>query len=134
MSAFLLNGLTFATYLAWIPSAKVRLGISDADVVLALAGCLVVASTGYAAFTGCQTAARLGGDRLRAAYGNVRIVRWLGTVALAGLAIAIFSPWVPLAVAGFGLLGAGLSVVIPVVFGAVGQGRNEEASARRAAP
>ena len=83
---------------------------------LSVAGGL--AGLGYAAFTGAMFIGRLTGDRLISRFGPRNAVR-AGT-ALAGLALAaglaLNQPTT--AIAGFALLGVGLSLVVPSVFSA----------------
>jgi fucose permease len=79
------------------------------------------AALGFAAFSVTMTGGRLAGDRLISRFGTVRLVRWCGLVAAAGLAggLLTISPYA--AVAGFAVFGAGLSVVVPQVFAAGGR-------------
>ena len=70
----------------------------------------------FAAFSATMALGRLVGDRLVAALGPVRLVRASGTLAGVGLGIAVLVGSPGAAIAGFALLGAGLSVVVPVVF------------------
>jgi MFS family permease len=85
-----------------------------------LSASLGVAALGYVAFTGCQTAGRLVGDRLLARASAARMVR-VGTIAAAaGLAVVVLSPSAGVAIAGFALLGLGLATPLPVLFGVVG--------------
>lgn len=80
------------------------------------------ASVGYIGFTIMQTAGRLIGDRLIKRFGTVPLVR---TGSLAGaifLACAVSVPGDVASIASFALLGAALSVIVPIVFGAVGHG------------
>lgn len=81
---------------------------------------LTVAALGYTAFTACQTAGRLIGDRLNTRFGRPTLFRFNGVVALAGLAVALLVPSPPVAIAGFALLGLGESVLLPLIFSAVG--------------
>jgi MFS family permease len=68
-----------------------------------------------------MTAGRLVGDRLAARFGPVRLVRWCGLLAAAGLAGGLLSHSIAGALAGFAVLGAGLSCVVPQVFSAGGR-------------
>jgi fucose permease len=79
-----------------------------------------VAAAGYAAFSLAMAGGRLLGDRTVRAFGDTRVVRVGGGLAVSGLVIATLFPGVP-AIAGFGLVGAGLSNVVPVVFRAAGR-------------
>jgi hypothetical protein len=81
---------------------------------------LGTAAAGYIAFTSAETAVRTVGDRLHRRFGEVALVR---AGALAGAFCLLLTTGVPLAafcVAGFGLLGACLAVITPIVYGAVG--------------
>jgi fucose permease len=81
---------------------------------------LGVASLGYIAFTGCQTAGRLAGDRLFARYPARVLVRLGSAVAAGGLTIVVLSPRPALAIAGFAVIGVGLATPLPVLFSVVG--------------
>ena len=61
---------------------------------------------------------RLAGDRLVAAYGAVRVLRLGALVAVAGLAVVVFSPSWPVAVVGFTVVGCGVAVIAPLSFSA----------------
>ena len=74
------------------------------------------AALAFAAFSAAMTLGRLVGDRLVAALGSVRLLRRSGLLAGLGLGAALVLAMPAAAIVGFGLLGAGLSVVIPAVF------------------
>ena len=78
------------------------------------------AAAAYAAFAIMMTLGRLVGDRLAARFGPVRLVRGSALVAGAGLGAALLVDHRVAGVAGFGLLGAGLSCIAPQVFSAAG--------------
>ncbi|MEU9503363.1 MFS transporter [Streptomyces sp. NPDC048196] len=80
---------------------------------------LAAAST--TAFACTMAAARLAGDKVVARFGAVRTVRAGGVLAAAGglLIVAARHP-VP-AMAGFGLIGLGIAVVVPLAFAAAGR-------------
>ena len=77
-----------------------------------------LAAAGYTVFSLTMTGGRLVGDRLADLAGPARLVRLSTGVAAAGFAVALLVGQVWSAVAGFALLGAGLSVVVPLVFSA----------------
>jgi fucose permease len=81
---------------------------------------LGTAALGYLAFTACQTAGRLVGDRLQARGSAARLVATGTLVSAAGLTATVLSPWPALAVAGFAVAGIGLASPLPVLFGVVG--------------
>jgi cytochrome c biogenesis protein CcdA len=69
-----------------------------------------------------QTGTRMVGDRLQHAYGSVVLMRCSGPVATAGLVLMLTAANVWTAMAGLGLMGSGLALTNPIVFGAVGTG------------
>ncbi|MFD0595994.1 MFS transporter [Catellatospora coxensis] len=78
------------------------------------------AAAAYAAFSIMMMAGRLVGDRLTARLGAVRLVRYSGVLAAAGLGTALLIGHPVAGVAGFGMLGAGLACIAPQVFSAAG--------------
>ncbi|MFI5845707.1 MFS transporter [Catenuloplanes sp. NPDC051500] len=81
---------------------------------------LAVAALGYTAFTVFQTAGRLFGDRLTARFGNVSMFRASGVIAVAGLLVVVLGRSQQVTIVGFAILGAGMSVLVPLIFSAVG--------------
>ncbi|WP_207885207.1 MFS transporter [Pseudomonas sp. 30_B] len=79
-----------------------------------------LAALGFAAFSATMVLGRLFGDRLRVRFADEALVRNLALLAIAGMFLALFSPWVASAIAGFALVGVGLSVVVPILIGAAG--------------
>ena len=86
-----------------------------------LAGSPAVAALAYAAFSVTMAVGRLTGDRLTQRFGPVAIVRVGALVAGLGLATAILVARPGAALVGFACLGAGLAVVVPIVFRAAGE-------------
>lgn len=80
-----------------------------------------IAAAGYAAFSIAMALGRFSGDRLVVRFGPVRLVRWGGALAAAGLALALLvrEPFVSLV--GFAAVGAGFATVVPQVFSAAGR-------------
>jgi MFS family permease len=74
----------------------------------------------YATFALCMAASRLVGDPLVARFGSVGTVRAAGIVGILGgvLVVTAISPM--LATVGFGLIGVGVAVVVPLAFSAAG--------------
>jgi MFS family permease len=86
-----------------------------------LAASAGLAALGFSAFSVMMTLGRAVGDRLIRRFGVVLVIRVCGLTATAGLALALATPVPALAIAGFAILGAGLSVVAPQVFAAGGR-------------
>ncbi|WP_437738231.1 MFS transporter [Sorangium sp. So ce1335] len=75
-----------------------------------------VAATGYAVFSLAMLLGRFSGDGLTQRFGAERVVRAAGLLVAGGLGAALLAN-VPIALLlGFGCVGAGLSVVVPLVF------------------
>lgn len=72
-------------------------------------------------FSICMAAARFGGDWAVRRVGAVNTVRISGAIATAGALIVVLTEPVALVIAGFGLLGIGIAVVVPLVFAAAGR-------------
>jgi len=81
---------------------------------------LAVASTAVTAYTACQTAGRLAGDRLTMRYGSARLFLVSGLVATVGLTVAVLSPHPLGVVAGYAIAGIGGSALLPLTFSAAG--------------
>ena len=75
-----------------------------------------LAALGVAAFSGAMLLGRLVSDRVATAVGPVALLRAGGLLAGGGLAAALIIGTPAAALGGFAALGAGLSVVIPLVF------------------
>ncbi|MGW5355115.1 MFS transporter [Streptomyces sp. NPDC004031] len=89
-----------------------------------------LAATAVTAYAAGQTAVRVVGDRLATRYGAAPVFRTGGLVAVAGLGVAVLTAEPVTAVAGFAVMGAGMSVLLPLAFSAVG--RTEGVSAATA--
>lgn len=78
------------------------------------------AAIAFAVFSTFMTIGRFAGDRLALRFGPVRLVRWSGLLAAAGLGGALLIAHPVVAMAGFGLFGLGLATLVPQVFSAAG--------------
>ncbi|MFB4295750.1 MFS transporter [Actinomadura sp. NTSP31] len=78
------------------------------------------AALAYGAFATTMTIGRLLADRAAARLGPVAVLRYGASAAALGLTAAALSPWIPLALAGWAVLGAGLSGCVPQLFSAAG--------------
>ncbi|HZD71735.1 MAG TPA: MFS transporter, partial [Actinomycetes bacterium] len=79
-----------------------------------------LAVSGYVGFTLAMTAGRLVGDAVRARVGSRLLLGGAAAFASVGLAAGLALADPVAAVAGFALLGAGLSCLIPIVFSVTG--------------
>ena len=77
-----------------------------------------VAATGYAVFALLMAIGRFTGDRLTLRLGAALLVRGSGALVAAGIGLALVGSTSWLAIAGFGLIGAGVSCLFPVVLSA----------------
>jgi predicted MFS family arabinose efflux permease len=71
---------------------------------------------GYMLFSIAMTLARFTGDALTARIGDRSIMVWGSLVAIAGFIVLLLAPTMPVAVAGFILIGLGAANVVPVLF------------------
>lgn len=77
-----------------------------------------MAATAFAAFTVAMACGRLMGDRLSLLLGRTLLVRSGAVTAFAGFALALSVPFTPATLAGFSLVGLGLSCVVPQILSA----------------
>jgi MFS family permease len=79
------------------------------------------AAWGYAAFSATMAACRLSGDWMRVRFGERNVVVISSLVALVGFVLSIGFNDFMLAVAGFALVGLGLSNIVPILISAAGR-------------
>ncbi|MGG2461259.1 MFS transporter [Streptomyces sp. RGM 3693] len=87
------------------------------------------AALAYGSFATTMTLGRLLADRAAARLGPVAILRYGAATAATGLTAAALSPWIPLALAGWTVFGAGLSGCVPQLFSAAGHTDPDNAGA-----
>ncbi|MEW1657600.1 MULTISPECIES: MFS transporter [unclassified Streptomyces] len=87
------------------------------------------AALAYGAFATAMTLGRLLADRIAARLGPVAVLRYGAAAAAAGLTAAALSPWIPLALTGWAVFGAGLSGCVPQLFSAAGHFDHDNAGA-----
>jgi MFS family permease len=87
------------------------------------------AALAYGAFATAMTVGRLLADRIVARVGAAVVLRGGTAVAAVGLTVVAVSPWVPAALAGWGVFGAGLSGCVPQLFSAAGHADRDAAGA-----
>lgn len=88
------------------------------DVLGTSAGTAAVA---FGSFSATMTVGRLVADRVVQRFGSEAVLRHGAALAAVGALAASFTPWVWLAVVGWGVLGLGLSGCVPQLFSAAGR-------------
>ncbi len=79
------------------------------------------AAWGYAAFSATMAACRLSGDWMRVRFGERNVVVISGMIAVVGFILSIGFSDFTLAVAGFAMVGLGLSNIVPILISAAGR-------------
>ncbi len=79
------------------------------------------AALGYTVFALAMSIARLAGDRFIRRVGAVRAVRLSATMGAVGAVLIVAAVNPALTMAGFGLMGIGIAVVVPLAFAAAGR-------------
>jgi predicted MFS family arabinose efflux permease len=79
------------------------------------------AALAYASFSAAMAAARFAGDRVRARFSPVLLMRGSGVLAATGMAVALLASHPAVALIGFALVGLGFANVVPVLFSAAAQ-------------
>jgi MFS family permease len=77
-----------------------------------------LAAAGYASFSAMMIVGRLSGDWFVARFGQARTVRYGGIASAFGMGWALVAPYPQASALGFGLVGLGVSNVVPIVFSA----------------
>ena len=78
---------------------------------------------GFTAFMSTMAAGRFVADWLVTRFGIKKILQLSGVVIASGLSIAIIFPYIASSIAGFILVGAGVSSVVPLVYSAAGKSK-----------
>jgi len=113
----LLGGMAFATFLmegAMLDWSAIALNTLQ-RVDTARAG------IAYAVFAITMTAGRFGGDCWVARYGGIPVLLVGAGMAVAGLALALWTPLPGLALAGYAIAGLGAANIAPLAFSAAGR-------------
>jgi len=82
------------------------------------------AALGFGVFSAAMAAGRLLGDRVVARHGRVRVLRVSAVAAVLGYALALAASAVPLALAGYALIGFGVANIVPILFSLGGSRRD----------
>jgi MFS family permease len=77
-----------------------------------------IAATGFAVFSLLMAAGRLSGDALALRFGPAGVVRAGGALVALGIVLVVASDMPAIAIAGFGLIGAGLACGFPLILSA----------------
>ena len=88
-----------------------------------------IAPWSLAAFSVMMTVGRVFGDGLRDRHGDARLLRFGTALACGGMALTLAYPTAYTTIAGAALIGAGLSVAVPIVFSLSGRIKGLSASA-----
>ena len=75
-------------------------------------------------FATAMTLGRLLGDRFRAWWGDTRLIVLGGLISTAGMALAITWPLPYVTIAGFFLVGLGLSTIVPITYSIAGNSKD----------
>src|ERR1700678_4032492 len=68
-----------------------------------------------------MTVGRLLADRVSRRFGSAAVLRYGAATGAVGITVVAFSPWIWMALAGWALLGLGLSGCVPQLFSAAGK-------------
>ena len=82
-----------------------------------------VAPLALSAFATAMTVGRTFGDRARSAFGDTTLITSGGLIAIAGLATALLITQPNAAIAGFFLVGIGLSTIVPITYSIAGNAK-----------
>lgn len=80
-----------------------------------------VGALGFSVFSLCMAGARLMGDIVARRLGATQAVRIGGVCGVVGMLFGLLSPWPALCIIGFGVVGLGVAVVVPLVYSAAGR-------------
>lgn len=87
-----------------------------------------LAGFGYTAFATAMTAGRLLGDYVRTRFGDTNVLFWSAVLATFGLVVALVITSPVAGIAGFLLVGTGISNLIPILFTLTGKTRSMPAN------
>lgn len=79
-----------------------------------------VAVLAYMIFNACMTVGRFAGDSVIRRFGSIPTLVGGGVMGVVGLSIGLFSPNIVIALVGFGVVGLGLSVLVPILISMAG--------------
>ena len=79
-----------------------------------------LAPIGLSAFATAMTVGRIFGDRVRLILGDQKLIMLGGVISTIGLGIALIFPLPYVSIAGFFLVGLGLSTIVPIAYSLAG--------------
>jgi MFS family permease len=79
-----------------------------------------LAPIALSSFATAMTLGRIFGDKVRARFGDVKLIVWGGIIAIFGLSIALIFPVEYASIFGFFLVGLGLSTIVPITYSIAG--------------
>jgi MFS family permease len=82
-----------------------------------------LAPVALSSFATAMTIGRIFGDRVRALWGDTKLIMVGGLIATTGLVSALIFPDPYVSIAGFFLVGAGLSTIVPIMYSIAGNTR-----------
>lgn len=82
---------------------------------------LSLATAGYTSFSLAMALGRFTGDWVNSRLGSVRLLYLSGILAAAGILISVIFPDIWVVIAGFALVGAGFSTVVPLAYSSAGR-------------
>lgn len=80
----------------------------------------VTAPLGLSAFAMAMTLGRVFGDKARLKFGDRKLLIVSGVIATIGLGVTLTFPYVPTSIAGFFIVGFGLSAIVPIAYSIAG--------------
>lgn len=84
---------------------------------------VTVAPIALSAFATAMTIGRIFGDRIRSSWGDTKLIMTGGVISSAGLALSLIFPDPIIAIAGFFLVGLGLSTIVPITYSIAGNAK-----------
>ena len=94
---------------------------------------LALATAGYTSFSLAMALGRFNGDWVTLRLGTIRVLYFSGILAASGIMLAILFPVIWMVIIGFALVGAGFSIVVPLVYSSAGRSKTMPASMALAA-
>lgn len=78
------------------------------------------ATAAFVVYMVAMTTGRLTGDKVVNKFGIIPILKWSGLLITSGMLIAVLQPYQGIAMAGFIMIGFGVSCIVPLVFSLAG--------------